>query len=72
MNKAVPAERAWLWGCQVDSDPRKGMGRGAKGEFTWVLTPKSQSFTWPRVFTNILDGFTSIWGKKVDYPRYPG
>ena len=27
---------------------------------TWILTPKSQSLTWPLVLTNILFGFTSL------------
>lgn len=33
--------------------------QGTQGR-TWVLTPKSHNLTWPLVFTNILEGFTSV------------
>lgn len=69
MNRALPAEGSLLWGClsgsQVISDIRKRAGTYLKGGITCVLTPKSHSFTWPRVFTSILDGFTSVGETKV-------
>lgn len=64
MNNPLPAEESVLWVCLSCSQARSTPGE--VGGDTCVLTPKSHSFTCPRVLTSMLEGFTSVKGTKED------